>query len=64
MEALVNPAWQGRRVLVTGHSGFKGSWLSLWLHAMGAQVTGFALPPPTDPSLDRKSTRLNSSHRT
>lgn len=51
MEALVNPAWQGRRVLVTGHSGFKGSWLSLWLHAMGAQVTGFALPPPTDPSL-------------
>lgn len=43
--------WQGRRVLVTGHSGFKGSWLSLWLHAMGAQVTGFALAPPTDPSL-------------
>lgn len=51
MEALVNPSWQGRRVLVTGHTGFKGSWLALWLHAMGAKVTGFALPPPTDPSL-------------
>ena len=44
-------AWAGRRVLVTGHTGFKGSWLSLWLHAMGADVTGFALAPPTEPSL-------------
>ncbi|MDZ3833308.1 MAG: CDP-glucose 4,6-dehydratase [Sphingopyxis sp.] len=43
--------WAGRRVLVTGHSGFKGSWLSLWLHSLGAKVTGFALPPPTRPSL-------------
>lgn len=43
--------WRGRRVLVTGHTGFKGSWLSLWLHALGAEVTGFALPPPTEPSL-------------
>ncbi len=51
MEAVVNAAWHGRRVLVTGHTGFKGSWLSLWLHAMGAEVTGFALPPPTEPSL-------------
>lgn len=52
MEALVSDSmWQGRRVLVTGHSGFKGSWLTLWLHAMGAEVTGFALPPPTEPSL-------------
>jgi len=46
----LNP-WHGRRVLVTGHTGFKGSWLSLWLHRLGASVTGFALPPPTDPSL-------------
>ncbi|EGD60715.1 NAD-dependent epimerase/dehydratase [Novosphingobium nitrogenifigens DSM 19370] len=38
-------------MLVTGHTGFKGSWLSLWLHALGAEVTGLALPPPTDPSL-------------
>lgn len=44
---MVN-AWRDRRVLVTGHTGFKGSWLSLWLHALGAEVTGFALPPPDD----------------
>lgn len=44
-------SWRGRRVLITGHTGFKGSWLSLWLHALGAEVTGFALPPPGDPSL-------------
>lgn len=50
VEALVN-RWRGRRVLVTGHTGFKGSWLSLWLHALGAEVTGFALPPPSEPSL-------------
>ena len=43
--------WQGRRVFVTGHTGFKGSWLSLWLHALGADVTGYALEPPTKPSL-------------
>lgn len=55
METLVSAAagapWAGRRVLVTGHTGFKGSWLSLWLHHMGAKVTGFALPAPTQPSL-------------
>lgn len=43
--------WQGKRVFLTGHTGFKGSWLSLWLHKMGAQVAGYALDPPTDPSL-------------
>jgi CDP-glucose 4,6-dehydratase len=43
--------WAGRRVLITGHTGFKGGWLSLWLHALGADVTGFAGPPPTTPSL-------------
>lgn len=42
--------WKGRRVLVTGHTGFKGGWLSLWLHRLGARVTGFSLPPPTEPS--------------
>lgn len=48
----VDPAfWAGRRVFLTGHTGFKGSWLALWLQAMGAKVTGFALAPPTDPSL-------------
>jgi CDP-glucose 4,6-dehydratase len=50
VEVLVNPGdWSGRRVLVTGHTGFKGGWLSLWLHHMGAKVTGLALDPPTDP---------------
>jgi CDP-glucose 4,6-dehydratase len=50
-EELLRATYAGRRVLVTGHTGFKGSWLTLWLHALGAEVTGFALPPPTDPSL-------------
>lgn len=43
--------WNGKSVLVTGHTGFQGSWLSLWLQTMGAKVTGFALAPPTQPSL-------------
>jgi CDP-glucose 4,6-dehydratase len=43
--------WKGKRVFVTGHTGFKGAWLCLWLARLGARVTGFALPPPTDPSL-------------
>lgn len=43
--------WRGRRVLITGHTGFKGSWLALWLHALGAKVHGFAAEPPTTPSL-------------
>ncbi len=43
-------ALAGRRVLVTGHTGFKGSWLTLWLHRLGARVTGYALPPPTTPN--------------
>ena len=43
--------WAGRRVLVTGHTGFKGAWLSLWLRRMGAEVFGYALPPPSEPSL-------------
>ncbi len=52
----VTPSWSGdayrdRRVLVTGHTGFKGSWLALWLCHLGADVTGFALEPPTEPNL-------------
>jgi CDP-glucose 4,6-dehydratase len=43
--------WKGRRVFLTGHTGFKGSWLSLWLNALGADTTGFALDPPTQPNL-------------
>ncbi|HVJ05853.1 MAG TPA: CDP-glucose 4,6-dehydratase [Candidatus Saccharimonadales bacterium] len=43
--------WKSRKVFVTGHTGFKGSWLALWLLSMGAEVCGYALDPPTEPSL-------------
>ncbi len=43
--------WKGKRVFLTGHTGFKGSWLSLWLESVGAQVKGYALEPPTAPAL-------------
>lgn len=46
-----NEFWNKKRVLITGHTGFKGSWLCLWLKSLGAQVTGYALEPPTEPSL-------------
>lgn len=52
--------WRGKRVLLTGHTGFKGSWLALWLDKMGAIVTGFALPPPTTPSLFEVANVQNS----
>lgn len=52
MENMVSPSfWANRVVLLTGHTGFKGSWLSLWLQAMGARVIGYALAAPTHPSL-------------
>jgi CDP-glucose 4,6-dehydratase len=43
--------WKGKKVFVTGHTGFKGSWLSSWLKNLGARVMGYSLPPPTKPSL-------------
>ena len=43
--------WNGKKVLLTGHTGFKGSWLALWLQQAGAEVVGFALAPETEPSL-------------
>ena len=50
--AQIDPAfWRGKRVLLTGHTGFKGSWLSLWLQSMGATLRGMSLPPPTEPAL-------------
>ena len=51
MTAIDKDFWQGKRVFVTGHTGFKGSWLSLWLFSLGAEVKGYALNPPTSPSL-------------
>lgn len=49
--SALKTAYGGRRVLVTGHTGFKGAWLTFWLRELGAEVTGLALPPDTDPSL-------------
>jgi CDP-glucose 4,6-dehydratase len=52
LEILVSDTnWNGRRVFITGHTGFKGGWLALWLADLGAEVTGYALAPPTNPSL-------------
>jgi CDP-glucose 4,6-dehydratase len=53
LESLgMNPLfWAGKKVLITGHTGFKGSWLALWLQQLGAEVIGIALEPPTTPSL-------------
>ena len=51
MTTIDKDFWQGKRVFLTGHTGFKGSWLSLWLSSLGAEVKGYALNPPTSPSL-------------
>ena len=53
MENLVatNTFWNDRKVFITGHTGFKGSWLSLLLKTLGANICGYSLPPPTDPNL-------------
>ena len=47
---MFKAVYNGKRVLVTGHTGFKGSWLCLWLRELGADVAGYALPPLTDPN--------------
>lgn len=52
LDVSIDPAfWSGKRVFLTGHTGFKGSWLSLWLSSMGAEVHGFSLAPDTEPNL-------------
>jgi CDP-glucose 4,6-dehydratase len=55
--------WKNRKVFVTGHTGFKGSWLSLWLDSLGCDVTGYALEPPTQPNLFEQ-VRLGGTVRT
>jgi len=50
MKALFNNVYQGKRVFITGHTGFKGSWLSLWLSLLGADITGYSIDIPTKPS--------------
>ena len=72
MEAQISQAgtdsggfWRGRKVFLTGHTGFKGSWLCLWLQMLGAEVTGYALEPAGEPSLFRlfgAEPRMTASH--
>ncbi|MDB4634052.1 CDP-glucose 4,6-dehydratase [Rubripirellula sp.] len=50
MDFAETRVFEGKRVFLTGHTGFKGSWLALWLHSLGAEVTGYALDPPTNPN--------------
>ena len=58
---MIDPSfWNGRRVLITGHTGFKGGWLSLWLNQLGAKVTGYAIDPPNNPSFFQEA-NVNSS---
>lgn len=60
----VNPSfWKDKHVFLTGHTGFKGSWMALWLHTMGAKVTGYALAPNTKPSLFDVLDLKNLLHR-
>ncbi len=51
MKNLFNNIYKGKKILVTGHTGFKGSWITLWLKELGAEVIGYSLEPPTNPSL-------------
>jgi len=55
MNTLFNGIFNNRKVLITGHTGFKGSWLSLLLHHLGADVYGYALEPPSNPSLFKEA---------
>ena len=54
--------WHGRRVLLTGHTGFKGAWLSVWLAGLGAEVTGYALAPSGGQYRRRRLTRRRGCH--
>ena len=63
--APFNNYFTGKRVFVTGHTGFKGAWLALWLTSLGAEVTGYALEPPSPPSVFdavRLAERINHVH--
>ncbi len=57
--SLLSNAFSGKTVLVTGHTGFKGGWLALWLQSLGAKTIGYSLDPPTDPSFFRETCLKN-----
>jgi CDP-glucose 4,6-dehydratase len=60
---MFNNIYKDKKVFVTGHNGFKGSWLCLWLESMGAQITGYSLDPPTQPNhYDLINFKFNSIH--
>ena len=60
VKGTVNPDfWKNKKVFLTGHTGFKGSWMSLWLQSMGANVKGYALTPPSSPSLFKEAAVAN-----
>jgi CDP-glucose 4,6-dehydratase len=62
---VIDPAfWRGRKVFLTGHTGFKGAWMSLWLQRLGADVTGFALAAPTRPNLFEVARIRDGMHST
>jgi len=55
MATINQEFWKGKRVFLTGHTGFKGSWLALWLRSLGVEVKGYSLNPPTEPSLFKEA---------
>jgi CDP-glucose 4,6-dehydratase len=59
---VFNDCYKDKRVLLTGHTGFKGSWLSMWLKLLGAETTGYALDPPTEPSLFDRAKVADTVH--
>ncbi|HWU84440.1 MAG TPA: GDP-mannose 4,6-dehydratase, partial [Rhodocyclaceae bacterium] len=64
MSGVDRDFWRGRRVFITGHTGFKGGWLSLWLSHLGAEVHGFSLAPPTEPALFEVARVAQGMHST
>src|SRR6202044_3187406 len=54
--------WRNKKIFLTGHTGFKGSWLSLWLQSLGARVTGYSLEPPSSPNLFEAASIASGMH--